>query len=155
MNLVQLLEEKKDEVVEISTNALRESCLRHYQEVGTERCRYRYKRFFHFVLKSIKENNLMDIINYVRNVARERFRSGYDIQEVQIAFNILEEAMWHCIMKDIKKIKPSELGKFLELISTVCGVGKDFLSDTYVFLSNKTRAPVLDVPALFAGTDGV
>lgn len=155
MDLVELLEEKKDEIVREATNSLNGSRLQHYQTVGIEKCRQRYIRLYHFVLKSIRENNLIGIIHYIKNVARERFLSGYDIQEVQMALNIMEEAMWHCIIKAVKKVKPLDLGKSLELMSTVCGVTKDFLADTYVSLSTQKKVPALDVSALFAGTDGV
>jgi hypothetical protein len=44
------------------------------------------------------------------------------------------------------------LGQALGLVGTVLGAGKDSLARTYVTLATQTRAPSLDLRALFAGT---
>ncbi len=81
-----------------------------------------------------------------------RFEAGYDLSEVQAAFNALEGATWSRILADLEA---GDLAEALGLISTVLGAAKDALGREYVSLATHTRAPSLDLKALFAGTEGV
>ena len=155
MNLIRLLEDRADEIIKEANRALMSWRLTHYQKAGEDKCKRCLKTLYHFISKSIKKCSSTSLILYVQNITRERFNSGYDIQEVQIAFNILEEAIWKKVLEEVDNMTPVELGKVLGTISTVCGTGKDTLADTYVMLSGKTGTPSLDIEALFKGTDCV
>ena len=52
-------------------------------------------------------------------------------------------------------LEAADLAEALGLVSTVFGAAKDALGRRYVSLATHTRAPSLDLRALFAGTDGV
>ena len=90
------------------------------------------------------------MIAYAQSLAEERFEAGYDLVEVQTAFNALEEASWRRVLADLD---PTEFADALGLVSTLLGAGKDALARRYVSLAADTHAPSLDVRALFAGTD--
>ena len=70
---------------------------------------------------------------------------------MQTGFNALEAATWSRILTGLE---PTQLAEALGLVSTVFGAAKDALGRRYVSLATKTRAPSLDLRALFAGTDG-
>ena len=46
---------------------------------------------------------------------------------------------------------PDELARALGLVSTVLGAAKDSLARAYVSLASQTKAPSLDLSALFKG----
>ncbi len=81
-------------------------------------------------------------------VADDRFHAGYAIREVQIAINVLEESIWNHI---VANVPPNELARALGLVSTVLGAAKDALARAYVSLASQTKAPSLDLSALFKG----
>jgi hypothetical protein len=87
---------------------------------------------------------------YAEKVARERFEDGYDVSEVQAAFNVLEQAMWRRV---VDATAPAELAEAVGLLSTVLGFGKDTLARTYVSLASRRHVPSLDLSALFAGVE--
>jgi hypothetical protein len=71
---------------------------------------------------------------------------------VQTAYNVLEEAIWLRILKDLQ---PAQYAEALGLVSTVLGAGKDALARTYVSLASKAKAPSLNLQSLFAGSGGL
>ena len=86
---------------------------------------------------------------YAREIARQRFGEGVGLQEVQTAINILEEAVWRRV---VKEVRPDGLAEALGLVSTVLGVCKDTLASSYVGLATRRHAGTLDLTALFRGT---
>jgi len=69
------------------------------------------------------------VITYAGKLADKRFEAGYDLGEVQTAFNALEEASWQRALADLD---PSELADALGLVGTLLGAGKDALARRYV-----------------------
>jgi hypothetical protein len=87
------------------------------------------------------------MLEYARQVARERYPSSYDLQEVQTAFNLLEEEIWKRITEEVT---PTDCPESFALISTVLGAGKQALAAEYVALAShrKAEAPSIDLNAL-------
>jgi hypothetical protein len=152
MTLHQLLTERSAEILEEAAGAMARSHLKHYEQAGTEHTHQRLKALFVLTARAVKERNLGPMIAHAYNVARERFEAGFDLWEVQTAFNVLEESLWTRILKELP---PAEYAEALGLISTVLGIGKDTLARRYVSLASKTRSSSLDLHALFSGLQGV
>ena len=152
MNLFQLLEQKADEIIEEATKALTEANLNHYKKASIERNEKRFKTLFYKMFRGIKTGNLEKIREYIENIVHERFMAGYELQEVQIAFNLLELAFW---TKIIEKLKLSEIREARKRMNTVFGMGRDTLIITYVSLASKYKAPSIEPSLLLKGTDGV
>jgi hypothetical protein len=91
------------------------------------------------------------MIAHAEGIARERFEAGFDLWEVQTAFNVLEEAIW---VRILKELAPTDFAEALGIISTVLGVGKDTLARRYVSLASRSRVPTLNLQSLFTGTEG-
>ena len=151
MELVELLEKNAATIVTESLAAMRRSRLQHYEAAGPTVMRERLQTLFDVTLASLKSRHLAPIEAHAGAIARERHLAGFDIGEVQTAFNVLEESLWHLIEREL----PAErLAESLGLVSTVLGTGKDTLARAYVSLATRTQAPAIDLHALFRGTPG-
>jgi hypothetical protein len=151
MSLIQLLETNEDKMVNEANLALERTHLGNYEISGVEENKKRLKHLYHLLLQSVKSRDLAPLTDYIRDIARERFNSGFSLYEVHTAINVLEETIWRQI---IKHLQPLELAEALGLVSTVLGAGKSTLANAYVSLASQTKAPSLDLSALFKGTDG-
>jgi hypothetical protein len=137
------------EIIDQAAAALDRSHLLHYERAGADEDRRRLQGLFDAVARSIKDRRLDAITQYVEVTARDRFLAGFDISEVQTAFNVLEEAMWRKVVADTP---PEEMAYAIGLLTTVLGAGKDALARTYVALATNQHVPSLDLGALFEGT---
>ena len=149
MKLDQLLHDRMNEILSDAEASLSRAHLTHYEKAGEEHNRQKLKALFVLAVRAIAEKNLGPMLSHAEDVARERYEAGFDLSEVQTAFNVLEEAAWKFIMKNLP---PVEFGEAMGLITTVLGAGKDALGRTYVTLASKSRTPSLDLHSLFAGT---
>lgn len=151
MDLITLLKEQETEIVDEAALSLERLRLPGYREAGHAIGRDRLAELYRLVLESISSRNLVPIMEYMAQVADERYHAGYAIREVQKAINALEEAIWNHIVSDAP---PGELAEALGLVSTVLGAAKDSLARAYVSLASQTKAPSLDLSALFEGYAG-
>jgi hypothetical protein len=138
-------------IVAEASEALTRSQLAHYAEAGHAVGQERLARLFELTMQGIADRNLVPVMDYMAAVANDRFHAGYSIREVQIAINVLEEAIWNHI---VANIPPEELARALGLVSTVLGAAKDSLARAYVSLASQSKAPSLDLSALFKGAAG-
>lgn len=148
MDLIELLEREEEQIVAEAAEALTRSNLIRYQEAGAATRHERLAALFRFTLQSIRARNLVPVIDHMTRVAEERFHAGFAIREVQVAINVLEEAIWNHV---VREVPPAELAEALGLTTTVLGAAKDALATTYVSLASETKAPALDLSALFGG----
>ena len=148
MDLTELLQSDGEHIVAEASAALTRSQLAHYAEAGYAVGQERLARLFQLTAQGIADRNLVPVMEYMAEVADDRFHAGYAIREVQIAINVLEEAIWNHI---VANVPPDELARALGLVSTVLGAAKDSLARAYVSLASQTKAPSLDLSALFKG----
>ncbi len=152
MDLYQFLHDRSAEIIAEAEQAMRRAHLRNYEKEGSEALHQRLKALFVLTTRGVKERNLGPMVSHSDSIARERFSAGYDLWEVQTAFNVLEEILWQRILRELP---PAEYAQALGLVSTVLGTGKDTLARVYVTLASKSRTPTLDLRSLFTGTEGV
>jgi hypothetical protein len=151
MDLYQFLHERTNEIIEEAEQAVRRARLKNYEREGSTAIHQRLRALYVLTTRGVKERNLGPMIDHADTVARERFAAGYDLWEVQTAFNVLEEVIWQRILRELP---PSEFAEALGLVSTVLGTGKDTLARVYVTLASKSRTPTLDLRSLFTGMEG-
>ena len=149
MDVVVLLTNARSSVLDEAFAALESSHIAHYQAAGEPLTRQRLGDLHDLVVAAIRDRDLSKVVAYSETVAAERFHAGFDISEVQTAFNSLEEAMWRRLVADEPH---AELAQAIGLLSTVLGAGKDSLARTYVSLAGHRKVPSLDLTALFDGT---
>jgi hypothetical protein len=145
--LLQILEQERAPIVDAACESLQHSRT-HYESAGREETRRRVEALCDELLGALSSRDLGHILDYARELAAERFDSGYDLSEVQGAFNAVEEAAWTRLCA---RLEPEQLALSLGLVSTVLGAAKDALGREYVSLASKTHVPSLDMSALFTG----
>lgn len=148
MSLISLLENEGAQIVAEASAALSRSDLMHYKEAGLAVSHERLAELYRMTVAAIRDRDLVPIMDYMAQVADDRFHAGYAIREVQIAINVLEEGIWNHI---VRSTPPDELAEALGLVGTVLGAAKDALARAYVSLASKSKAPSLDLSALFEG----
>lgn len=147
MDLVQVLKTEQVSVVQEATAIVQRARLEHYAQAGAEESRERFDRLYELLVQSIESRNLVAIMEHMERVAKDRFQSGYDLREVQMAINVLEESVWKVV---VDRMPPDQLAESLGLVGTVLGAAKDSLARAYVSLASKTKVPSLDLSAVFA-----
>lgn len=150
MNLHEFLQTHTSEIVDAACEAMKRSHIKHYEEAGPEHTHQRIKALYTLTARGVKEKNLGPMIAHADTIAVERFSAGYDLWEVQTAFNVLEEVLWQKILASLPAERYAEA---LGLVSTVLGAGKDALARKYVTLASKSKAPSLDLQKLFTGAE--
>lgn len=146
MDLTGFLEERSQAIVDEATGAIGRVHIPHYQ-VGSE-TRERFETLMRALVDSLSKRDLTSIVTHAHDIAEKRFDAGFDLSEVQTAFNVLEEITWKRILSEVE---PSEQAQALGLVSTALGAGKDALARTYVSCATHAHAPSLDLGRLFAG----
>jgi hypothetical protein len=149
VDIAVLLENARTEILEDAYTALDSSHALHYERAGEPFTRQKLADLFDLVISAIRLRELDDIEAYAEAVARERYASGFDISEVQAAFNALERTTWHRLVADVPH---AELARAVGMLSTVLGAGQDVLARTYVSLATEHHVPSLDLTALFDGS---
>lgn len=149
MDCAAVLRKSRSGIVDESFSIVERSHVHHYETAGEAFTRERLEGLFDLVVTALGNRNLAGVSNYAVTIARERFGQGFDIIEVQAAFNALEASMWRQI---VASTPPEELAEATGLLSTVLGFGKDVLARTYVSLATQRHVGSLDLTAMFAGT---
>ena len=150
MDISELLDTFQEEIIDTAVRAMERTHLQHYERDGMDTTRTRISTLFSLAKESVKEKNLSAMVSHAERIAAERYNAGYDLWEVQTAFNVLEETLWVSIFKNCSS---GELANALGLISTVLGAGKDTLARKYVSLATKSKAPSLNLQSLFSGSE--
>jgi hypothetical protein len=152
MDVAEFLEAEREAIVGEAEDALARLHERHYESLGPVMLKERLERLYDHLVGAVSSRDLSPVVAYAGEIAEERYDAGFDLSEVQAAFNALEAATWRRVLANADTV---DLAEALGLVSTVFGAAKDALGRRYVSLATKTRAPSLDLRALFGGTDGV
>ena len=149
MKISQLLSERSAEIIERAARGIRSGRLEHYRSAGDTEVRARLEALHQVTSECIARRDLQPMIAHAERIAKERFTSGYGLQEIQAAFNTMEEAIWHQAVEDLGA---DDLHEALVMVSTALGTGKDVIARVYVSLATHMRVPSLNVEELFKGT---
>jgi hypothetical protein len=144
----KMLLEVREEVLDEAYTGLQQSAHAHYERQGEAFTRARLAELFELVVAAIDDRNLAPLSAHADAIATERFSSGFDISEVQAAFNALEIAMWR---KVVAATPLEDLAEAIGLLSTVMGFAKDTLARKYISLASNHHVQSLDMSALFKG----
>lgn len=149
MDCAAVLLKSRSTIIDESYTVVDRSHIHHYETAGEVLTRERLEGLFDLVVTAIGNRDLAGVSAYAAAVAEERFGQGFDIGDVQAAFNALEQSMWRQI---VASAAPEELAEATGLLSTVLGFGKDVLARTYVSLASQHHVRSLDLSAMFDGT---
>ena len=150
MDLAVMLMDAESQVLDEAQATLQRSHAHHYERAGDGFTRERLADLHHLVVQAIRDRDLAAMGTYCDQIAAERFDMGFDVSEVQAAFNDLEGAMWRQV---VSTVPGDDLVEAIGLLSTVLGFGKDAVARTYVSRASKRHVTSLDLSALFRGTN--
>jgi hypothetical protein len=100
-----------------------------YAAAGADETTARLDVLFETLLSAVESRDLTDVVDYARGLGTARSAAGYDLGEVQVAINALEEAVW---LRIFESAPQPLVGEALRLVSTVLGAAKDALAQEYV-----------------------
>lgn len=149
MNVNQLFERESEAILSEATKALGQSHLEHYEEDGADITGKRLEALYEIVQQCLRHQSAMLMNRHAEDIAQKRFRFGFELFEIQTAFNVLEEAIWK---RMATLLEPKEFAGTMALVGTILGNGKDALARTYVEMACKHKVTSLNTNALFAGT---
>jgi hypothetical protein len=145
-----VLDRERGPIISAALNSIRHRHT-HYEAAGTAETQRRLEALYDQLSSAISSRDLTGIVQFAQRLAAERFESGYDLSDVQVAFNALEEATWSTLCA---RLEPEQLALALGLVGTVLGAAKDALAREYVSLASRTHVRSLDLRALFSGDAG-
>lgn len=145
MNLVERMQSHADQIVDEAAEAVSHARLHHYEAAGDALTRQRIRALLDAVIESLSHGTPLSVVQHAEDVGNERFLAGFGIDEIQVAFNTLEEALWRFL---VATVPAEELAEELGQLGAVLGAGKDQLARTYVLLASHRHAPHVDVEAL-------
>jgi RsbT co-antagonist protein rsbRD N-terminal domain len=150
VELSLVLDRERSVVVGAASESIRQSRTR-YETAERDETRRRLDALYDQLCAAVASRDLTGISEFARQLGAQRFRSGYDLSEVQSAINALEEAAWRTVCAQL----PSDQHALaLGLVSTVLGTAKAELAREYVSLASRTHVQSLDLRALFSGDAG-
>lgn len=150
MDVVALLKQRAKALVAEATESVMRAHLSHYEATGREGTERRIRRLFDLLVDCIDRQTAVPMVEHAQAIAVERWESGFDLQEVQTAINVIEEAVWKRVLAELE---PKDYAQALGRVSTVLGLGKDALARKYVSLATRTRVTSLDLKSLFEGAN--
>ncbi len=150
--LLKLVEAQRDEIVADACRGLQRAHLAHYEADGPDACSDRLCRLLDLVLESVRERSLVPVVQHAERVAWQRYEAGFTFHEVHTAFNVLEEAIWKCV---VGTAPGEDVVALLSLTGSVFGAAKEALAAEYVSLASKQHMLSLNLTRLFEGIEGV
>jgi hypothetical protein len=141
-----------DQIVDEAYAELHPSIHPSYHALGEVLTRQYLTELCDLVISGVAHREAVHVVQHAEKIAEARFHDGFDLSEVQAAFNAVEQAMWRRV---VRLEHSSELLTSVGLLSSVLGAGKDALARVYVRLASSRHAPHVNVAALYEGTEGV
>jgi hypothetical protein len=128
LELSKLLAAHQD-LIDDAVDALPRLQLPHYERLGTEAFRDQVRVLYGLILVCLDQDTLEPINRHGEVIAGERLGSGFDLGEVQTAFNLLEDAVWRLA---ISHLPAEHHGEARSRIGRVLAAGKDGLARGWV-----------------------
>jgi len=146
MNLQELLDDRGQAIIDRALESMGRAQLTHYRGLGPEETRQLVAHLYETACGAVATRQVGPLLEHADRIAGERYEGGFDLFEVQMAFNALEESIWREVLD---RLDPGAQAEALGLVSTALGMGKDALARGFLARATKTRAPSLDLRALF------
>lgn len=132
MTFLELIYNKPELILQEATTALMRVQLPHYSKFRREEIHKKYSNLLLALTKCVETQKCDDMISYMDLISDERFASGFEEEEIQIALNIFEEALW----KNIKKyMDANSQYASKKMVTTIVDKAKEVLLEEYVTLS--------------------
>ncbi len=151
MELTEALETNAERLVADAVELLEHRLVPPFKHVEPEVLTERLGRSMQTLITALRDRSPLPVIEHGKRVAHARFHAGYQLEEIQTAFNALEETIWQFLVDEVES---EDLAEGLVMVAHVIGAIKDQLGRTYVELASHHRAPSINTSRLFAGLSG-
>jgi len=146
MYLSEILKENKDEIIPKAVKTLAGANFQKYSLLDDDVNLERLNNLFDLCIEAVSKKDVTQFVAYVKHIANERYEKDYDFQEVNAAFNALEETIWSFILTNIEQENyREELGR----VTSVLSAGKETLAAMYASLANKNKNITFSVSDLY------
>jgi hypothetical protein len=150
MNIEQLLRDDEPAILEEAWRAV--AALDHYRRDGEAATRRRVEALYRQVVKAVRTRDLDGLRAHADLVARERFRGGFALGELDAAFSALEDAIGR---RAIGRLPGDEAAWGLALVNTALAHAKEALVRSFAAVASPAHRSPLDLTPLFQGDEGV
>lgn len=145
---IGFLASQRTRIVDTAAATLQRLNARHYDTLGPDEVHRRVEALYDSVLAAVARHDTTVMLAYAETLAHERFEAGYDLAEIQTAFNVLEEVVWSAVFDTLE---PHQYATTLGPVTATLGAGKDAMAASYVLLATRAHVPAVDLESLFAG----
>lgn len=131
MTLLELIYNKPELILEDASKCLVRAHLPHYDMYRKEEIGKNLASFLLALTKCIEDNSPDEMIRYMDLITDERFASGFEAEELQVAINIFEESLWKSINKYVDEDKQYAA---MKQVCCIIGKAKQEVLDDYAML---------------------
>lgn len=97
--LIHIIEERRDELVVRVCNRLQKFSYSHYETICFEQHHEREELFLFVIVQHLQHEHSDALARYLKDLVEQRTGEGYNLQEVEEAFDIVEDALWQVLPK--------------------------------------------------------
>jgi hypothetical protein len=137
-DLRQLFVEWREDLVDRALAELQSAHLAHYESERTEVTRQRLVALCDLAERCIAERSAEAAVEHAKRIARERYDAGYQLREVQMSINVLEEAV---CQRALASFRPEEVVRVYALLVAIFKLTRDTLAQVYVDLAAGAGVP--------------
>ena len=110
----------------------------HYQKMKKDLLETRVDNLVKTFLQSIKESPLV-FVEYLKEIAEERYSEGVFLNEMQIVLDILEEKTWQLV---VSHVPLDEQVRNLSRVTGTIGMAKDQIAQIYLNHLKKAESEI-------------
>jgi hypothetical protein len=126
--LQDVLRENEQHIVEKAAVNIGNYRLKNYEMAKLSEIEWWLGALFSALCDSIEQKCLDPFVRYSEKLGKLRAEKGFDLKEVQIAYNLLEEHIWEVVLE---KGNPKTRVEDLTQIAEIVAAGKDKLTKWY------------------------
>ena len=89
MDVIGLLTQKLEEILDEAVEKMSRSHLKHYDQMGSDQTKERLRMLCTTLVESLEAKSRTPMIRYAKQMGDQRFSSGFVLNEVQTAFNVV------------------------------------------------------------------
>ena len=97
--LINAIEEHKEELLVRICNRLQIFSPSHYEAISFEQHQEREELFLSVILQKLREDDSASLNHYIEFLVNQRSNEGYNLGEIEEAFDIVEDTLWEVLVK--------------------------------------------------------
>jgi len=129
-NLISAIEGHKEELIDSVCKRLQKLSSSHYEMIDYEHHLEREESFLNALLQGLRDDTPELFLAFVDRLSEQRAEEGYNLQEFQDAFNVVEDTLWDMLVTHFP-LNGSLVG-MLTIVSRFFRAAKDRLAQVYL-----------------------